>query len=317
MKTIRASPFRARPVAPNVEVARPAVRAPGAVPLDLVTVLAAALAGLAAVLLDAPGLLRVLFGVPLVLFLPGYALVSALFPRADAIDGVERVALGFGLSLAAIPTLALVLDRSRWSIATEPFAVALVLATAVAATAGAYRRARLAEGERLAVAFPLLRLPTLPPWDRPARLGAGLMLLALVLLAAGGGPALYARLTGPRLTEFALYAADGRPAFYDRQVMTGEPEALQLGITNREGGERTYAIAVGDAGATVAPLPPVTVADGETWHGSVRFVVAEEGERLPVGVELRLAGENASSPPYRTLRLMVDAAPPGSAPAAP
>jgi uncharacterized membrane protein len=34
----------------------------------------------------------------MVLFLPGYALIAALFPRKDDLDGIERIALSFGLT---------------------------------------------------------------------------------------------------------------------------------------------------------------------------------------------------------------------------
>jgi len=36
-------------------------------------------------------------GLLLVLFLPGYSLVAALFPRNDDSDGIERIVLSFGL----------------------------------------------------------------------------------------------------------------------------------------------------------------------------------------------------------------------------
>jgi len=45
----------------------------------------------------------------LVLFLPGYTLIATLFPRKDDLDGIERVALSFGLSIAITPLLGLAL----------------------------------------------------------------------------------------------------------------------------------------------------------------------------------------------------------------
>ena len=34
---------------------------------------------------------RIPLGLAMVLFLPGYALIAALFPRKDDIDGIERI----------------------------------------------------------------------------------------------------------------------------------------------------------------------------------------------------------------------------------
>ena len=47
---------------------------------------------------------RVVLGLLLVLFFPGYTLVSSLYPRQEQLAGAERVALGFGLSLALVKT---------------------------------------------------------------------------------------------------------------------------------------------------------------------------------------------------------------------
>jgi len=54
--------------------------------------------------------IRIILGLPLVLFLPGYALIATLFPRKDDLDAIERIALSFGLSIAISPLLGLALN---------------------------------------------------------------------------------------------------------------------------------------------------------------------------------------------------------------
>lgn len=54
--------------------------------------------------------LRIIFGIPLVLFLPGYALIAALFPGKNDLDTIERIALSFGLSIAIVPLIGLALN---------------------------------------------------------------------------------------------------------------------------------------------------------------------------------------------------------------
>lgn len=144
--------------------------------IDVAFVLVAG-AMLAAVL--APGLvpfasvLRLVIGVPFVLFVPGYAVSLAVYPRArpsvdargdaasggerrDAIDrvhpaalgGVERVAFSVMASLVVVATVALAANATPAGIRAEPIAVGLGAVTLIAAGAAARARADIPE-ERL------------------------------------------------------------------------------------------------------------------------------------------------------------------------
>lgn len=53
---------------------------------------------------------RIILGLPLVLFLPSYALIATLFPRKGDLDGIGRIALSFGLSIAITLLLGLALN---------------------------------------------------------------------------------------------------------------------------------------------------------------------------------------------------------------
>ena len=80
------------------------VEAAGDVPGDLIAVAAATAVTLACVYIPVlnESFLRILVGVAMVLFIPGYALIAALFPAKGDLDGIERVALSFGLSIAVV-----------------------------------------------------------------------------------------------------------------------------------------------------------------------------------------------------------------------
>ncbi len=53
---------------------------------------------------------RIFLGLLFVLFLPGYIFVAALFPKKADVDSIERVALSFGLSIAIVPLIGLILN---------------------------------------------------------------------------------------------------------------------------------------------------------------------------------------------------------------
>jgi uncharacterized membrane protein len=89
---------------------------------------------------------RIILGLPLVLFIPGYSLIAALFPREDDLDGIERVALSFGLSIAITPLLGLGLNYTPFGIRLTPILIVLSVFT-ISLAIGAYvRRNRIPEG---------------------------------------------------------------------------------------------------------------------------------------------------------------------------
>jgi len=91
---------------------------------------------------------KIILGLPLVLVLPGYALIAALFIRKDDLDGIERIALSFGLSIAISPLLGLALNYTPFGIRLTPILTVLSVFT-ISLAIGAYvRRNRIPEGVR-------------------------------------------------------------------------------------------------------------------------------------------------------------------------
>jgi uncharacterized membrane protein len=94
---------------------------------------------------------RIILGLPLVLFLPGYSLIATLFPRKDDLDGIERIALSFGLSIAIVPLLGLALNYTPFGIRLSPVLIVLSVFT-ISLALGAYvRRSMIPEKERFVV----------------------------------------------------------------------------------------------------------------------------------------------------------------------
>jgi len=92
--------------------------------------------------------LRYVFGSVLVLFLPGYALIEALYPKRE-LDELTRFALSIGLSLALVPLAGLVLNYTPFGIRLVPVAIALAGLTVgllVAALTRRYSYYKLAKG---------------------------------------------------------------------------------------------------------------------------------------------------------------------------
>jgi uncharacterized membrane protein len=86
---------------------------------------------------------RWVLGSLFVLFIPGYVAVEALFPKGRELDGIERLALSVGLSLALVPLVGLLLNYTPWGIRLDPIMVSLTILTIGLALVAFVRRFRL------------------------------------------------------------------------------------------------------------------------------------------------------------------------------
>jgi len=109
--------------------------------------LAITLASLIVVMLVKGGPLipiRYLLGAISVLFMPGYSMVEALYPRGDEMAPLERLALSIGLSLAVVPLIGLMLNYTPWGIKLIPVVASNTALTIALLTAAALRKMRYA-----------------------------------------------------------------------------------------------------------------------------------------------------------------------------
>ena len=86
---------------------------------------------------------RWVLGSVFVLFIPGYVAVEALFPKGRELDGIERLALSVGLSLALVPLVGLLLNYTPWGIRLDPIMASLTILTIGLALVAFGRRFRL------------------------------------------------------------------------------------------------------------------------------------------------------------------------------
>lgn len=96
--------------------------------------------------------LRIGLGATLILWLPGYSLVRALFPQqlkrartnktTMTLDTVDRIALSLAISLALVPVIGLALNYTPWGIRLTPIVLSLVALTFIFATVALVRENR-------------------------------------------------------------------------------------------------------------------------------------------------------------------------------
>jgi len=257
------------------------------------------------------GLLRLALGLVYVLYVPGYCLSTALFPRHDDLDDIERAGLSLGLSIAWIPVLSLALHWLPWGLSLESILIGQLVSIVALAALTVGRREWLAYGE--AYSPEVACRPG--AWQRslPSSHKRLYLLCAGALLAAGLAVAWVFLTPSPDefMTEFYLLGQDGLVANYPRQATVGEPLSATMGIVNHERETMTYRVEVW----AVDPLTgrrelvseggPFTLSPGETIRREIVWQMPQAGQDMMAEFYLFAEGQEASQP-YRSLQLWLD-----------
>jgi uncharacterized membrane protein len=216
--------------------------------MDLIAVLVLAAVTLVIALLgvDLP-LIRVPLGLLLVLVLPGYALVAALFPR-HPLRLAERIVVIVGVSLVCTILGGLALDITPWGLTTNTWAVLLSLITVAGVVVAGLRRT----GGEPVPAIAGGRL--LPSLSIPQALLFG---LAALVVAGALGMARAGALEAPTPGYTQLWLLpDG----------TGTPQQVRVGVSNAESTPVQYKLQLIVNGNVAQEWANVPLAPGAKWE---------------------------------------------------
>jgi uncharacterized membrane protein/LysM repeat protein len=269
-------------------------------------------------------LLRLFLGLFFVLFVPGYALQAALFPsrgaRAEAsgggLDGPERLALSFGLSVAVIPPLALILDRLPWGIRLWPIVFGETFVFVTCSAVALWRRRRLPPVERFVLQIDVDPRGWWAAQDRISRVLYGILAAALLVALFSAAAIILLPKPGEQFTEFYILGPEGLAENYPRQAAPGESLTVTAGIANREGVAAEYRIEVRAGELLIGQAGPLRLEDDEVWEGPIHYALAEPGDDQEVHF---LLFRDGGGEPYRSLRLWINikGLPPTQAPLTP
>jgi len=256
----------------------------GLIPLNLLTW------ALIAIILFLPHhILRFVLGIPFLLFIPGYSLTTAFFTKKEGISGIERVVLSFGLSIAIVPLMVLILNYTPSGIRLEPIlylVASFILITSIIAW---LRQRRLAELERFTIQF-RMAIPSLGKgiWDK-------VLSIMLVIIFLGALVTIGYVIATPKVaetfTEFYLLGPEGEAANYPEELMVGGEGRVTVGIINHEGREVRYRVEIVIGNKKSVEVGPIALSDEQKWEGDVSIVPEVAGENRKVEFLLYIDGE--------------------------
>ncbi len=250
--------------------------------------------------------IRTILGTLMVLFIPGYALIAALFPKKNDIDGIERLALSFGLNIAVVPLIGLGLNFTPFGIRLVPVLLSISLFTLIMCLIAYFRRLELPESERFTVPFSEFYSSTKGIMDTKSRIDKVLTIILIFSIIASIFTLIYVVVTpkqGEKFTEFYILGDNGKAEGYPTRMLSGENSSIIVGIVNHEYDTTNYTLKLVLKNDTLNTLP-VQLMNNSTWEERVVFTPTEKGDALEL--QFLLFKEENFTSPYRDLHLWVN-----------
>jgi uncharacterized membrane protein len=185
-------------------------------------------------LFDLDETLRIILGLPFIIFIPGYILIFSLFPTKKTdrgIDLLERVTLSFGFSIAIIPLIGLGLNYTSWGIRLESILLCIFVFIIFVGTLAIYRWFNTNTDDRFRISLDLSRLKS------KGKLNNILTVLIIISILMALMVVAYTSITvtkNEKFTEFYILPTDRNTTHYLKNLNIGEKYNLILGVLNHE-----------------------------------------------------------------------------------
>lgn len=266
-------------------------------PWDLLFVVVVTVLLLVVIAISPNSTVRTILGLPYILFIPGYVLISFLFPEGQPLDKIERIALSFGLSIAITPLIGLLLNYI-WEISLVPILYSQSLFIFVFALLAYLRRKTIPLEERFSIYLEI----NPPEWYNYDIIDKALVVATVGLLMASGGLAYHIATTprtGEQFTELYMLGPEGVADDYPTNLTVNETGRVIMGAINREHEEVNYTLGVGlgDSYENMTLLGNIptdynitfdrnntyystsfSLKNNEKWNHSLDFSISKPGE---------------------------------------
>ncbi|HII93394.1 MAG TPA: DUF1616 domain-containing protein [Methanosarcina sp.] len=257
-------------------------------------------------------IIRTALGLPLILFLPGYALIAMLFPEKSGLEGMERIALSVAMSVSVVPLIGFALNYTPWGIKEMPLITSVSIFTLIVLAIAYVRRNYLPADRKFEVPFKTLTLNLLlgitgkteSKTEKNLRI---ILILSFLILIGTGIYVVLVPQDKETYTEFYILGTNGTANNYKTDYIQGESGTYFIGITNNEYRTMDYTMEVRLENQSL-PLPEnlqhIRLANNKTLVEPLEITPSVEGENMKL--EFLLFNETEKNIPYKDLHLWIN-----------
>ncbi|MFZ2070827.1 MAG: VanZ family protein [Halobacteriota archaeon] len=252
--------------------------------------------------------LRLVFAVPILLFLPGYALIAAMFPRKDDLSAIERFTLSIGLSIAIFVFDGFAISVTAWRFRPLPLLLTLSLITVTLVLITFVVRLRIPEDNRYHFDSSSVSqfIDSIRESDeKPGEIEKALIIALVGSIIIASGMLIYAKVTfeEEKFTAFYILGNGGKAEDYPPRLYLLEPGSLIVGIENYEHAPTNYTLELKLGGYLLVKQQIPTLVHGDKWKEAVSFTPRHAGKHMELEF-LLYKGQSTST--YRSVHLWMD-----------
>lgn len=262
---------------------------------------------------------RTILGLLLILFIPGYSLIAALFPKKEDLDGIERIALSFGLSIGLSALFGLLLKYSLLNYLpygnklihltnSSYVTLALILSvfTLLMLFIAFIRRRRVPEGEKFHVNFGGFASSIKGHFKGESKTSKILSIILIISILLAICTTVYIILQpkhGETFTEFYILGPNGKASDYPTNLTVGKNGTVIIGVVNHEYQTSNYEMVVKSNNGTVMNQQNIILTNGNQTQIPYTFTASSAGYK---NIEFLLYKLPDTTNVYRSLHLYVN-----------
>ncbi|OPX60339.1 MAG: hypothetical protein A4E25_00624 [Methanobacterium sp. PtaB.Bin024] len=249
--------------------------------------------------------IRTILGILMVLFIPGYSLIAALYTKWGNLEGIERTALSFGLSIAVTPLIGLGLNYTPWGIRLDPILISLTIFTIAMCIIAYLRRKELPEEERFFVPFAEFIRSIKGSFKKESkneRILSIILILSILLAICTTTYIILKPRESEKFTEFYILGPNGTASDYPTNLTSNQNGNLTIWVVNHEQTTTKYKLVVTVSNTTLKN-ETITLNNGQKEEIPFNFTAGSTGQKKMEFLLYKLPDQNTV---YRSLHLWLN-----------
>lgn len=178
--------------------------------------------------------IRIILGLPFLLFFPGYTLVVALFVKKEPMDVIEKVALSCGISIAIVSLIGFGLNYTPWGIRLEPVLYSINAFIFLMSFIALFNKAKTLKTNIFISVYNV----KLPGWGGSTfNKSLSIILIIILIISIFGalgilGYTIAAPKIGEKFTEFYVLGINGKAQDYPTEYVMTNGQVTQVIYNN-------------------------------------------------------------------------------------